>query len=157
MKRFVLLAVLVAACSKSDAPAPAAKGAPTAAPATPAPATAVPAGERPKTVTDAQLAIVDKLISTFNDISEMMELAKTCDQKRSVLELATPEMAALAPEMARTVAEISADPAANAWFETTYKDRLGNAAGFLRNAASCKDDPGFMKALANLPMIKKKS
>jgi hypothetical protein len=155
MKRLVLVALVVAACGKSDAPAPAAKGTPTTEAAKPAPPP--PTNDRPKTVTDAQLAIVDKLVATFNDISEMMDLAKTCDQKRSVLEVATPEMAALAPDMARTVAEINADPAASAWFETTYKDRLGKAAGFLKTAEACKDDPAFMKALANLPMVKKKS
>jgi hypothetical protein len=170
LMRVVLVAFIVAACGKSEAPSPASKGAPvevakpTASAATqapPAPASsphaAAPLG-RPASVTDAQLATVDKLLKAFADLGAILELAKNCDQVRSALEAAVEPFAEIQPEMKRAVDEINADPAANAWFEATYADRMKAAAlPFMTRVATCKDDPGVMKAMGNLPMMKKKT
>jgi hypothetical protein len=169
MNRIALVALLVAGCSKSDSPAPAAKATPSetakasatagTTATTPTAATApTPTASRPASVTDAHVATIDKLLTIFSDLGTMLDLAKTCDQKRSTLVLATSEFAELQPELVRTLSETNADPAAEAWFDATYKPRLEAATLPLKKSAeACKDDPGFMKALANLPMMKKKS
>jgi hypothetical protein len=62
------------------------------------------------------------------------------------------------PEMTSMLARADAEPAVKTWFDATIKPRMEAAALPLKTSAeACKDDPEFMKALANLPMMKKKS
>lgn len=177
MTRFLVLALVVAtsgaACSKSDAPAPAAKAAPSetakagaaAAQPTPTPGAgtattpAVPPG-RPASITDAQLAAINKLVSAVDDLGKGLANASDCKEKVMMLKLSALEikMTLMDPEITSMLAQADAEPAVKSWFDATFKPRMEAAAIPLKTSAeACKDDPEFMKTLATVPMMKKKS
>jgi hypothetical protein len=175
MTRFLALALVVAtsgaACSKSDAPAPAAKAAPseaakagaTAAQPTPAAGAAttpaVPPG-RPASITDAQLAAINKLVSAVDDLGKGLASASDCKEKVMMLKLSALEikMTLMDPEMTSMLSQADADSAVKTWFDATFKPRMEAAAIPLKTSAeACKDDPEFMTTLATVPMMKKKS
>jgi hypothetical protein len=160
MNRFVLIALVVAACGKSDSPKPAAKASPSEPAATGAAATPAGAPARPASITDAQLAIINKLVSAVTDLGTGLANATGCEEKRMLLKLSALEikMTLMDPEMTSMLARADAEPAVKTWFDATIKPRMEAAALPLKTSAeACKDDPEFMKALANLPMMKKKS
>ncbi len=149
MLRTLLLVVALAACSKSDPGKPAA-----AKQGEPAPTSAPP---RPATVTDAHVAAAEKVIAALGDVGKKLSTAKDCRDRQAVLESVSPSLAAIAPEMKKATEETDGDPAAAAWMEATFKDRMKAAAlPLMMAAASCKDDPAFMATFSTMPMIKKK-
>lgn len=151
MSRLALVLIsfaLVTACSKSSSDKAAAKGSePAAKAATP----------RPATISDAYVAVVEKVIAGFTDLGAAVGKAKGCREMQAAIEAAIPSLQTVGADMKRMSEEVSRDPAAEAWMDANYKDRLkGALVPFMFTAQTCKDDPEFMAVFARMPMIKKK-
>lgn len=141
-------ALALAACSKSDSSKPAAakQGEPAK--------TATP---RPAAITDAYVAVVEKVISSVTDLGTAFSKAKDCREMQATLEAALPSLQTVGADMKRMSDEISTDAAAGEWMDASYKDRLKGAfMAFMMTMRTCKDDPAFMAVFDRMPMIKKK-
>lgn len=158
LRTALLVVALATACSTSDSGTPAAaakQGGP--APAVTTPAATPATTPRPATVTAAHVAASEKVLAALADVGTKLSTAKDCRAKQAVLEAVAPSLAAIAPEMKKAIDETNADPAAVAWMETHFKDRMKAAAlPLMMAAASCKDDAAFMATFSTMPMIKKK-
>jgi hypothetical protein len=146
------LAVAVAACRKSDSKVDHKAVEPAAA----KPAGAE--GARPSAITDADVAAADKTIATVTALSDSMSKASTCAEAQHTLEASAASFVENGDAMRLAIEHSKSDPAADAWFEAHYKERMKAASmPMMMKAASCKDDPNFQAALARLPMFKKKT
>jgi hypothetical protein len=151
------LVVALAACKASDSKVDhaAAKTATAGVASTDSAATTAP---RPASITDADIAAADKMIATVTAVSDAMAMASTCADAQHTLEASATSFVENADAMKLAVQHSKADPAADAWFEAHYKERMKAASmPMMLKAASCKADPDFKAALARLPMFKKKT
>jgi hypothetical protein len=159
MRTFVLSAVLgltlAVGCSK---------GKPAAAPTTPSPAPAaapapqgIAVGEpnpadpnasaRPASVTDADVALADKLVDTMAKLSAgVVSAGSDCAQAATEIRVVTPEIKAVIAESQKMNDKLKNDAAAKAWFEKTYEPKVQTTMGKLM-ASPCVKDPAVQEAM----------
>lgn len=165
MRSFVLSVLLAlplfGACSKqekSTTPPPAATPAP-AAPAE-APPQGIAVGEphpadpnaapRPASVSDADVALADKLIATLLKFTASVEKAGTnCQAVADAIRAIAPELKELTAESMKMDERLSKDAAAQEWFKKTYEPKLAEPMGKLSSNA-CMNDPAVSSAMQSL-------
>lgn len=167
MRSFVLSVLLslplFGACSKqekSTTPPPAATPAP-AAPAEappqgiavgephPADPNAAP-GPRPASVSDADVALADKLIASLLKFTASVEKAGTnCQAVADAIRAIAPELKALTAESAKMDERLAKDAAAKEWFKKTYEPKLAEPMGKL-SSNPCMNDPAVSSAMQSL-------
>jgi hypothetical protein len=183
-----ITAALLAACKKSDdkkpEPAPATTapkaGEPPATPATdpakpadpaapadpakpadPAAAPAVPApsaGPRPASVTDAHVAIADKLVVLMEEFGKALEVAGTdCKAATAAAKAFADRFKAIKADADKVKGVTESDPAAEEWFKTNYMTKLMGAMGpMMKTAQACATDKEFMATLQAMDVPGKK-
>jgi hypothetical protein len=158
MRTLVLSAVLgltlvTAGCSKDK---------PAAAPTTPAPAPAaapapqgIAVGEpnpadpnaRPASVTDADVALADKLVDSMAKLSAgMVSAGSDCAQAATEIRNVTPEIKTAIAESEKMNAKLKDDAAAKAWFEKAYAPKVQTAMGKMMGSP-CIKDPAVQEAM----------
>lgn len=178
MKKIIaiaLAAALFSACKKDDkkadttapagsgsAPAMAAPATPPAAPtpteaAKPAePAATAPAagGARPASITDADVALADQMVTEMSKFADALTKAGTdCKAATVAAKDFSEKLKPIAEQVEKIKARTDADPAAKAWFDTTYKPKMmAFVAPMMKTAQACATDKDFTAAMQSLPM-----
>lgn len=150
---------LLGACSKqekSTTPPPAAAPAPAEAPpqgiavGEPHPADPSAAGPRPATITDADVALADKLIGALLKFTDSVEKAgSNCQAVADAIRATAPELKGLTAESTKLNERLAKDPEATEWFKRTYEPKLAEPMGKLTNNA-CMNDPAVSSAMQSL-------
>lgn len=156
-----------AACSKQSkpaAPAPAAEAKP-AEPAPPPaeapppqgiavgephPATPPPAGPRPAAITDADIAVADKVVAVLGKLAGgVVTAGSDCQAAAAHIRATAPEIKSLVGEGKKMEEKLKADKAAEQWFEQTYGPKVMETMGKMMNSP-CMNDPAVSQAIQTL-------
>lgn len=176
----VLIAALATGCKKSEkkepAPAPATTDTtkpteaakptdPAAQPADPAaaePTAADPAaaptggaaGPRPASVTDAHVALAEKMVTAMKEFGDALRTAGTdCKAATAAVKSFGPKLKPIMEEAEKVQAATDKDPAAKEWFDKTYGPKVMEAMGpMMTTAQACSNDKDFMAAMQALPV-----
>jgi type IV secretory pathway VirB10-like protein len=146
---------------KPEVPADPAKPADPVKPADPAmpgdPVTGA-AAPRPASVTDAQVALADKLLAVMTELGDAMKAAGTdCKAATAAVNAGGAKVAPVMAEAETMKEALAKDPAAKEWFDKTYGPKFMASMGPMSAAAqACSSDKDFMAAMASMPMGKKK-
>jgi hypothetical protein len=161
----VLLGLSLIACSKqSKTTAPAADPAP--APAAPATAEAPPQGiavgepnpaaapgPRPASITDADVALADKLVGAIEKMaSNLIEAGTDCAKFAAAVKSSSSEMSAVMEEGKKFDERLKSDDAAKKWFEATYAPKVMGTMGKLMTNP-CINDKAVQEAMASAKMM----
>lgn len=140
-------ALALVACAKpSPAPTPVTEP-PAVEPAAAAPA---PAGERPPSITEADVALAENTIAVMSKLgAAVAEAGADCARAAAAVRTLTPELRANLEGGRALEAKLRSDPAARSWFERTYNPRLGTAAAPIL-ASACQSDAAFAAAMNEL-------
>lgn len=147
---------------KPDVPADPAMTADPAKPADPAmpadPGAAAAAGPRPASVTDAQVALADKLLAAMTELGDAMKTAGTdCKAAAAAVKAGGVKVAPVMEEAEAMKEALAKDPAAKEWFDKTYGPKFMASMGPMMQAAqACSNDKDFTAAMDSMPMGKKK-
>ncbi|MCX5741198.1 MAG: hypothetical protein NT062_01725 [Proteobacteria bacterium] len=128
-----LLILVIAACSNA-APTP-----------TPTP---TPTPSRPPGVTDALVAVADRMVATLDKLATGLEAAKLdCQAGTAAIGALESERKAVYDE-AQKFGDTDRDPAVKAWFAATYVGKINAAYDRTKGiATACAQDAAFMAAL----------
>jgi hypothetical protein len=156
------LSLAGAACSKQAkpaAPAPAAEAPPPAPVAETPPPQGIAVGEpnpadpapaRPPSITDADLALADKMIVVIGKLADgVVKAGSDCQAVAAHIRAMAPEMKALSDESKKMEAKLSAEPSAKDWFEKTYGPKVAGRIGGMMNSP-CINDPAVSQAIQSL-------
>jgi hypothetical protein len=136
--------------------APAAAQAPEAGAATPAvpaqPIAPADPGKRPTSITDAHIAIADRIIAATNKFADLLDAASSdCRKATAVIRKSGGEMKAAMGEAETLQVQLNSDPAAMQWFQKAYGPRMMgaiNKLGFV--VGQCRKDKDFEVAFKEL-------
>ena len=160
----VFLGLSLIACSKQSkttTPPPAADPAP--APAAPAAGetppqgiavgephpTAAP-GPRPATITDADVALAERVIGAMVKLSSgVAKAGSDCQAVAKEIRAIAPEIKGLAGEGQKMDERLAKDPSAKDWFEKTYGPKVTDAMGKMMSSP-CMNDPAVGEAMQSL-------
>jgi hypothetical protein len=178
MKKLMLALAVFAACNKDDskktetpaATPPATAPAPATAPTTPPPAPAAKPAElappaaaaagtpRPASITEADQATADQLISTLKDFGDALEKAGTdCKAATAAAKSFGDKFKPIAEAAEKIKARTESDPAAKAWFQSNYMPKMmGLMQPMMKSAQACATDKDFQAAMNSMPMPGKK-
>lgn len=132
--------------------------APTAvAPGEPAPAGDTPAtadpGPRPASLTDADIALADKLVGTIEKMAGAINDAGTdCPKVATAIKSMSAEMTSVAEEGKKLDERIAGDEAAKKWFEATYAPKVMATMNKVMNN-TCFSDKAVQEAMASVKMM----
>lgn len=117
----------------------------------PHPAGADPAaGPRPASITDADVAVVEKLLATLTQMAEGVGKAGTdCQAAAAVIRSSSVELKAIGVEAKKMGERLKADPTAEKWFEAAYGSRV-NASMAPMASSGCMNDPAVSQAMQSL-------
>lgn len=167
LSTLLLACALAGGCAKKQskettpppaAPAPAADGAGSAAPpqqgialGEPHPSGAAPAaGARPAVVTDADIALVEKLLAVMTKMADNVGKAGSdCQAAAAAIRAVTPEVQAIGLEVKKMDEHLKTDPNAEKWFEAVYGERV-NASLAPMATSACMQDPAVSQAMQSL-------
>lgn len=132
--------------------APAGDTAPAAvAPGEPAPA--ADPGPRPASVTDADVAMAEKLVGTIEKMGNSLAEAGTdCAKMAASIKAFAPEMSAVMEEGKKFDERLKNDEAAKKWFEATYAPKVMGTMGKLMGNP-CMQDKAVQEAMASTKMM----
>jgi hypothetical protein len=158
----VLLGLSLIACSKQSkttTPPPAAAPAPAPAETPPqgiavgephpADPNAAP-GPRPASITDADLALAERVIGAMVKLSTgVAKAGSDCQAVATEIRAVAPEIKSLAGEGQKMDERLAKDPSAKDWFEKTYGPRVSDSMGKMMNSP-CMNDPAVGEAMQSL-------
>lgn len=161
----VLLGLALTACSKQSKTTtpPPADPAPAAAPVAaetppqgitvgephPADPSAAP-GPRPVSITDADMALAERLINVFNKLAaNVAKAGSNCQTVATEIRTIAPELKPFTADSQKMSERLANDPAAKKWFEATYAPRITESMGTLINNP-CMSDPAVGEAMQSL-------
>lgn len=103
---------------------------------------------RPASVTDAHVAVADKMIKVFNEFGDAMKTAGTdCKAASAAAKAFVPKFKEIGGE-AEKVGDLDKDPDAKKWFEANYAPKMMAAMGpMMQTAQACQDDKEFQAAM----------
>jgi hypothetical protein len=137
--------------------APAGDSTPTAvAPGEPAgcetPAAADP-GPRPASLSDADIALADKLVGTIEKMATAISDAGTdCPKVAAAIKSMSAEMTSVAEQGKKLDERISGDEAAKKWFEATYAPKVMATMSKV-SSNTCFTDKAVQEAMASVKMM----
>ncbi len=170
MRSFLLtvllgLSLTGAACSRQSKPtAPPAQPevkteAKAEAKAEPAPAEAPPPqqpplpanpGPRPAAITDADIAVADKVVVVLGKLANgVVNAGADCQAVATHIRAMAPELKGLIGEGKKMEEKLKADKAAEQWFESAYGPKVMETMGKMMNS-TCISDPAVSQALQTL-------
>lgn len=117
-------------------------------------AAGAPAGPRPKSVTDAHVALADKLVATLTKMATNVGAAgKDCKKAAEAIKASAKDLAPIKAEVDKLESLSKNDPAVKAWFESNYMGKMMGAMGPMMSVAqTCASDKDFGEAMQNLDM-----
>ena len=163
----VFLGLSLIACSKQSkttTPPPAADPAP--APAAPAagetpsqgiavgePHPAADPGPRPASITDADVAMAEKLVGAIEKMAgNLNEAGADCAKFAAAIKASSSEMSAVMEEGKKFDERLKSDEAAKKWFEATYAPKVMGTMGKLMTNP-CINDKAVQEAMASAKMM----
>lgn len=126
------------------------------APAAIAPGEPAPAGEdpgpRPASLSDADIALADKLVGTIEKMAGAINEAGTdCPKVATAIKSMSGEMSSIAEQGKKLDEKIQNDAAAKKWFEATYAPKvMGTMSKVMGN--TCFSDKAVQEAMASVKM-----
>jgi hypothetical protein len=111
---------------------------------------------RPASVTDAQVAIANKLVVTLNDMGKGITAAGTdCKKATAAVEAGTKALEPIKAEAMSLKQLGESDQSVKIWFESTYAPQFMEALGpLIGAAATCGSDAKFMDAMKKVEVGK---
>lgn len=105
-------------------------------------------GPRPASVTDAHVAVADKMIKVFNDFGDAMKTAGTdCKAASAAAKSFVPKFKEIGAD-AEKIGDLDKDPEAKKWFEANYAPKMMAAMGpMMQTAQACQNDKDFQAAM----------
>lgn len=177
MKKIIaiaLAAALFSACKKDEkkadttapaagsgsaamaAPTPAPTPTPTEPAAKPAEPAAAPAagGARPASITDADVALADQMVTELTKFAEALGKAGTdCKAATAATKEFGEKLKPIMEQVDKIKERTDKDPAAKAWFDSNYKPKMMGVMGpMMKTAQACATDKDFTAAMQSLPM-----
>lgn len=156
----LLGSALATGCSKqSRTTAPPAAAPATATPGNgaPPPSQGIAVGEphpgpdgRPATVTEADVALADRLIIAISKMADGVNKAGSdCPAVATAIRTMAPEFGAISGEAKQMEERLKSDPAAEEWFDKTYSPKAKASMSLMENSP-CMNDPAVGQALQSL-------
>ena len=174
MRKILIVALastLFVACKKSEKkadPAPAAAPAPAAPTSAPTPTEAAKPAEgapaqaeapaaavaRPASITDADVVVADKLVSTLKEFGDALTTAGTdCKAATAAAKAFGAKFKPISEEAEKIKARTESDADAKKWFEATYMPKMQESmAPMMKTAQACASDKDFMAAMTAIQM-----
>jgi hypothetical protein len=119
----------------------------------PAAAAAADPGPRPASLTDADIALADKLVGTIEKMATAINDAGTdCPKVATAIKSMSGEMSSVAEEGKKLDERIAGDESAKKWFEATYAPKVMATMNKVMNN-SCFSDEAVQKAMASVKMM----
>jgi len=132
--------------------APAGETAPSIAPGEPAAPAADP-GPRPASITDADVAMAEKLVGAIEKMAgNLNEAGADCAKFAAAIKSSSSEMSAVMEEGKKFDERLKSDEAAQKWFEATYAPKVMSAMSKLV-ANPCINDKAVQEALGSAKMM----
>lgn len=105
-------------------------------------------GPRPASVTDAHVAVADKMVKVFNDFGDAMKTAGTdCKAATAATKSFVPKFKEIGGD-AEKIGDLDKDPEAKKWFEANYAPKMMAAMGpMMQTAQACQNDKDFQAAM----------
>lgn len=121
---------------------------PTEGSAAPTGDTPAAGGPRPASVTDAHVAVADKMVKVFNDFGDAMKTAGTdCKAATAAAKSFVPKFKEIGGD-AEKIGDLDKDPEAKKWFEANYAPKMMAAMGpMMQTAQACQNDKDFQAAM----------
>ena len=111
---------------------------------------------RPAAITDAHVALADKLVATLTKMGTNVGAAgKDCKKAADAIKASAAELKPIKAEVDKLENLGKDDPAVKAWFEANYMGKMMGAMGpMMQVAQTCASDPAFGEAMNSLDLGK---
>jgi len=103
---------------------------------------------RPASVTDAHVAVADKMVKVFGEFGDAMKTAgKDCKAATAATKSFVPKFKEIGAE-SQKIGDLDKDPDAKKWFEANYAPKMMAAMGpMMETAQACQEDKDFQGAM----------
>ena len=109
---------------------------------------------RPASVTDAQVALADKLVSVMQQMgTDITAAGKDCAKAADAVKAGAAKLEPMKDEVKKWEKVSKDDPQVKAWFEANYMSKMmGAMAPMMAVAQTCATDAGFTAAMKDMKM-----